>query len=107
MSSSTKAGHGIEVGAIFYSMWGYDQTNVDYYEVTRATPKTVTLRKIGQRRVESVTDLSETVEPMPGDYRGEPFRRTVHAYMGGSLVIESFMIARPWDGQPKHASHWN
>ena len=27
----------IEPGAIMYSSWGYDQTNVDYYMVTRVT----------------------------------------------------------------------
>ena len=27
----------IEPGAILYSSWGYDQTNVDYYMVTRTT----------------------------------------------------------------------
>ena len=27
----------IEPGAILYSSWGYDQTNVDYYMVTRVT----------------------------------------------------------------------
>ena len=29
----------IEPGAILYSSWGYDQTNVDYYMVTRTTAK--------------------------------------------------------------------
>jgi hypothetical protein len=27
----------IEPGAILYSSWGYDQTNIDYYMVTRTT----------------------------------------------------------------------
>ena len=30
----------IEPGAILVSSWGYDQTNVDYYLVTRTTDKT-------------------------------------------------------------------
>lgn len=29
----------IEPGAILYSSWGYDQTNIDFYYVTRATAK--------------------------------------------------------------------
>jgi len=29
----------IEPGAILYSSWGYDQTNIDYYMVTRCTAK--------------------------------------------------------------------
>lgn len=27
------AGHGLAVGEIVYSVWGYEQTNVDFYEV--------------------------------------------------------------------------
>lgn len=34
------------VGTIFYTSWGYDQTNVDFYEVVSATTKMVTVAKI-------------------------------------------------------------
>ena len=45
---------GIKAGDIFYSSWGYDQTNVDYYQVIGVTPsgKSVRIRRIGQEIIE-------------------------------------------------------
>jgi hypothetical protein len=40
-----------EVGQIFKCSWGYDQTNVDYYQVTEVKGKKVTLRAIGAKTV--------------------------------------------------------
>lgn len=37
---------GAMVGDVLRSAWGYDQTNYDFYEVIKTTPKTVTLRKL-------------------------------------------------------------
>lgn len=36
----------IVVGDIFVNSWGYDQTNVDAYQVTRLTPKKMELAPI-------------------------------------------------------------
>ena len=38
-------------GDIFVSSWGYDQTNVDFYEVVKVAAKTVTLIPI-ERKVQ-------------------------------------------------------
>ena len=35
------------VGAVWHTSWGYDQTNVEFFEVVRETLGTVTLRRIG------------------------------------------------------------
>jgi hypothetical protein len=47
-------------GDIYVNSWGYDQTNIDYYQVVKRTPGTVTIRKIGveliDRRVFPVRD---------------------------------------------------
>ena len=37
---------GIEVGDIYSSSWGYDQTNVEFYEVVAVTPATIKIREI-------------------------------------------------------------
>jgi hypothetical protein len=34
------------VGDILFNQWGYDQTNVDFYQVVATTAKTVTVRQI-------------------------------------------------------------
>ena len=38
--------HDIKIGDIFYNSWGYDQTNIDFYQVISTTAKTITLRAI-------------------------------------------------------------
>lgn len=43
--------HSIKVGDILYASWGYDQTNIDFFQVTAVTAKTVTFGKIAQNIV--------------------------------------------------------
>ncbi len=43
--------HGVKVGDVFVESWGYDQTNVDFYQVTRAMPKSVEIRAIHGKTV--------------------------------------------------------
>lgn len=60
-------------GAIFCNSWGYDQTNVDYYQVVKRTNATVWLRPIGQEMVEgSEQSLSEHVRPVKDAFLSEP-----------------------------------
>ena len=39
----------IEIGDIYVSSWGYDQTNVEYYKVIKKTEKMIWLRAVGQK----------------------------------------------------------
>ena len=55
----------IQIGDIWYSSWGYDQTNIDFYKVIGKTATMITLRQIGQKYVESCSDMSEYVMPNP------------------------------------------
>ena len=96
----------VAVGTIYCARWGYDQTNIDYYEVTSTTAKTLELRPIAKRRVEATGDLSEMVEPIPGQYAGEPFRRRIAAGSADTVRINSYAWASPWDGNPDHATHY-
>ena len=86
--------------------WGYDQTNIDSYEVVSRTTKTVQLRPIAQRLVGATGDMSEYVEPIPGQYTGGAFRRKIHPEFGDAVQIDSVAIAKPWDGRPDHQTHW-
>ncbi|ANG86368.1 hypothetical protein [Microbacterium aurantiacum] len=97
----------LTVGAILVSRWGYDQTNVDYYEVVSATPKTVTLRAIRSRVTGDAGFTAEHVAPVPGEYTGEAFRRKVHHYSDRPTVaINSCASAYPWNGNDDLATHY-
>lgn len=77
MTNTTTPVHTLTVGQILESMWGYDQTNVDFYEVIKVTHATVVVRKLRTEAVEQRAHMSSTVTPKPEDYAGEPFRRKV------------------------------
>ena len=42
----------VKVGDLFVNTWGYEQTNVDYYQVVRKTSKMVILKPINSNVVE-------------------------------------------------------
>jgi hypothetical protein len=44
--SALKASDHWTVGDVVYTSWGYDQTNVEYYQITEIKPKSVIVRQI-------------------------------------------------------------
>jgi hypothetical protein len=87
-------GSGLVVGDILKSSWGYDQTNVDWYEVTALIgAKMVELRKISGHREATGHDTGRTV-PQSGDYIGEPMRKLAR---NGGVTISSCQYASKWN----------
>lgn len=43
--------HNVKVGQIFSMSWGYDQTNVNYFQVVRTSAAGVWVREIGSKSV--------------------------------------------------------
>ncbi len=62
-----KVDHAVKVGTVYYTSWGYDQTNVEYFEVVKVTPRTVVVREIG-KAVEETGFMSGTSKPAPGKF---------------------------------------
>ena len=86
----TSAGaNDIKIGDVFYSSWGYDQTNVDYYEVVGTAGKTTfLLKEIAMQRVGE----SRCV-PVPGEYvKDEVLRKR---WNGNSFKISDCQWAYP------------
>lgn len=92
----------IKTGDIFYSSWGYEQTNVNYYEVVKATEKTVWLREL-----KNIVKIDKSVYggkalPAKGEYVGEVLKRKIKKYRNEIiLTIESYKNAYFWDGKAK------
>lgn len=55
----------IKLGDVFYSSWGYDQTNIDYYKVVSisASGKTCKIVPINSKKLEDVGFMAERVVP--------------------------------------------
>lgn len=92
--------HDLKVGDIFTSSWGYDQTNVDFYEVTEVpSGKSVKLRPVGKTSVNE-SGRYDYVVPVPGSYCGDEFAKRVDT--NGSVRISSYARASKWDGSPRY-----
>lgn len=96
-------------GKIVEFQWGYDQTNVDYFIITKRTAKGyVTLQAIGQKDASRPTDPSLTGHCVPDPDNilpKKPILRKVHVSNGKEtgIAIRSYGWATLWDGRP---SHW-
>lgn len=88
------------VGTVLYSSWGYEQTNIDFYEVIRRVSSyRVELRELQQDRT-NTSDMTGSCTPRKGEYASDHTKTcTINPH---GLRINSYAIARHWDGKPKH-----
>ena len=63
---------GAKVGDILHTSWGYDQTNVEYFEIVAVRGKVVDLRELAREVVCSTGSMSEVVRPVQGKYLDKP-----------------------------------
>jgi hypothetical protein len=100
--ASLKAADFFTVGDVVYNSWGYEQTNIDWYEVTEVLAKSVRLRPIA-RNYRETQYLAGVSQPIRGDYTGPAFLKTVSKW--GTLSFEHGAAAK-WDGKAKSESHY-
>lgn len=105
---------GLEVGDVVVASWGYEQTNVDAYQVVAKMGKNkVTLREVALERVNPETDkeawdgpMSQYVKPVKGAFleKGETFSAMAR---GGSVKVkDGVAYARKWDGARGFYNSW-
>jgi len=93
--SEAMANHGVVVGDVFRCSWGYDQTNIDYYEVIAVTGKTATVCRIGCLSEEDGFLQGKSV-PSLGAFIGKPFKKLIQKRSIDSeafLTMNSFSTA--------------
>lgn len=88
------------VGEIFMSTWGYEQTNRDFYEITRVGEKAVWLRELRQER-DGGWEGGNT-KPVPGSYCSEEFMK-VPQFKEWCKDNNGFILSFPHGGTSK----WN
>src|SRR4030067_498516 len=86
-----------KVGDILSCSWGYDQTNVDFYQVVKVSGKCVYIQEIGGHSLDSVSDMADHVKPNKNAFviDAPVLKRLVkEGYSGGYYVgIASYSIA--------------
>jgi hypothetical protein len=94
------------VGQILRTCWGYDQTNVEFYQVTALIGDTmVEVREIAQARKETGWERHDCY-PMHDEFIDKPLRRKVSRYDGASVRICSVATASPWSGEIAKATSY-
>lgn len=94
-----------KVGDIFRNSWGYDQTNVDWYQVVRVTAKCVIMKEIGSKTMPTGMMCGEST-PMPDEFIGPEIRKKVYF----STMDNAARVSMPygsccqWDGKPAYKS---
>jgi hypothetical protein len=72
---------GLKMGDVLKSVWGYEQTNVDYYEVVGLVgSQSVSVRKIACQSEDSEAFMQGRSVPAPGDFVGEAKTYRVSLY---------------------------
>lgn len=90
----------MKLGTIFYSSWGYDQTNIDFYEVVGFKGKTLVLLRELEQVKEPTGDMYGRTKPKPGKYKSGKFQRRCTA--DHLISITKSQTAYLWDGKPKN-----
>jgi hypothetical protein len=90
--------HSFVKGDILYTSWGYDQTNIDFYEVVDVKGAVLVVREIGEKLERDDGKGTEYVVPQPGHFVGSPMR--VRPTPNG-VKIENHSGSK-WDGKPKY-----
>lgn len=95
----SSAPHTLQVGDVLSSSWGWEQTNVDFYQVTELAGKHfIVLREIAAIAAEAGKQTMQgQCVPVVGDYKGESFRKKADG--SNRVRISSFQTASPLDFQ--------
>ena len=94
--------HGLQEGDFLVASWGYDQTNVDFYQVIKVvTGKTVILRNVDNKIVRS-SGSSDYVIPIKNQWARFSKALKKRVDTNGYAKIDSSRYAKKWDGKPEY-----
>lgn len=96
--------HNLTVGSIIVNSWGYEQTNIDFYEVVKVpSSKSVVLRPIGSNLVEDgAQGMSGRVTPRPGKFTSE--KTYTKRVSPGNFINFDCGSGSEWTGRPMYCS---
>lgn len=97
-----------EVGDILYNSWGYDQTNIDFYQVVKVLNRQVILKEIAGHLTDKSTGNSMagyTVAVKNKFTDGQEYRGTVSQYgIASKLDHSGTEHLSKWDGRELYCS---
>lgn len=88
-----------EVGKILYSLWGYDQTNIDFYQIVKKTKSMIVIHQIGKEYLDTKYASEDLVMPVKDYFIGKEMKKKVGPY---GVTLNTYANATLWDGQPQY-----
>jgi hypothetical protein len=96
-----------QVGQVFYDSWGYEQTNIDFYQVIEVGKMSVKIRKIGQVMSREAGFMCEYLMPAVNEFIGEAETKIIVLDRKGVPHINGYRgWISEWDGREKYQSHY-
>lgn len=88
-----------QVGDLMYCSWGYEQTNIDFYQIVEVKKKSIVIRRVGQILVKAAGDMCEYVKPDKDNFIGGPIFRPIVFTRSGTPYINGRHghTIRPYD----------
>ena len=93
------------IGDVLSYSWGYDQTNIEWYKVTKVTPASVQLVRVAGK-YEETGFMSGTTVPDLSAIIGAPITKRVQLFRSPYAVSFDYGIGVVWDGKPEYESHY-
>jgi hypothetical protein len=99
----------VKVGDIFEWSWGYDQTNLDYFQVVERRGRQVVVREIAQQTVPgSEGFMADRRLPVPGQFlegtQAKTLTKLVQFSQGEPYLAMEFGWCGLWDGDAHYCS---
>jgi hypothetical protein len=91
----------LKPGVILYDTWGYEQTNVEFFEVKEVNGHKVTLHELAHNDLEATSWASCKVVPKKGHYIGGPITKIVK---GDRVRVNDCVSLTLYDDRPIHKS---
>jgi hypothetical protein len=96
-----------QVGDIYVNSWGFEQTNIDPYQVVRVLPKTMELRKIAKRAIPDTQGfMCQYVVPVKDSFTGEGAFRVRTGGKSPEGFCLNYGYASKWDGEQTYYESW-
>ena len=97
----------VKAGDIYVSQWGYDQTNVDYYQVMQVKAKSAVLVQIGSNRTYT-GPMQGVCVPDTSVVRGKSMTKRILALNEDETYFKltSYSSAFRWNGETNRFTEW-
>lgn len=99
-----KAGDYYQVMDVIQNEWGYNQTNVDFYQVVKVNPKSIVVRQIAKKSNDHGGPYGGKCAPVRGEFIGSEELKKVDQH---GRIRFKHGGARKWDGRQVYCSSYH